>query len=290
MKTNWFKNCHILKIPTLYNTLSQLIHFSNFFLQIKNSFLMRTFLFLLILLTNILSSKAQNIEAGLFLGTSFYHGDIEVTPKYVFQQIRPAYGVYGKYFFNTSWAVRGQFFRGTLFADEKRFPASVYRQARGFSFESPISELSIQAEWHALKLDRGFSIDNEDPFISLYAFGGIGGAFFDPTTNYNLPNQFFDNVSIDKDTIVSKNTLSLLAGAGVQLKLTDNWYLGGEFGVRKTFSDYIDKVSRLGGPRVKDYYFFAGLTIGYRFGGDSGLVGNSGRWNRSRNKTGCPTF
>jgi OmpA-OmpF porin, OOP family len=251
---------------------------------------MRAFLFLLLLTTNFLVVKAQNIEAGLFLGTASYNGDIDVNIKNVFQQMRPAFGVYGKYFFNTSWAVRAQFIHGTLFADEKQFPASAYRQARGFSFESPINEVSVKAEWHMLKLDKGFAIDNDDPFLSFYAFGGLGGAFFDPTTNYNEPNPVFENVRIDKDTIVAKSTLSLLAGAGVQLKLSDNWYLGAEGGVRKTFSDYIDKISRLGGPRVKDYYYFIGLTIGYRFSGDSGLVGNSGRWNRSRNKTGCPTF
>ena len=251
---------------------------------------MRTFLFLLFLSTRIFSSKAQNIEAGLFLGTSFYNGDISITPKNAFQQMRPAFGIYGKYILNPSWAIRGQFLHGTLFGDEKRFPVSTYRQTRGFSFESPINELSVQAEWHALKLDKGFSIDNEDPFLSFYVFGGLGGAFFNPATNYNEPNPLYDNVSIDKDTIVSTSTLSLLAGGGVQMKLTDNWYLGSEFGMRKTFSDYLDKISLLGSPRVKDYYFFWGLTIGYRFGGDSGLVGNSGRWNRSKNKTGCPTF
>jgi hypothetical protein len=251
---------------------------------------MRTFLFLLLLSTNVFVLKAQNLEVGLLLGTSFYNGDIEVAPKYIFQQIRPAYGIYGKYLFSSKVAVRAQYWRGTLFADEKQYPASVYRQTRGFSFESPISEISVQGEWHLLNLDKGFAFDNDDPFMSFYAFGGIGGAFFDPKTNYNEPNPVFDNVAIDKDTIVSTSSLALSAGAGVQIKLSDSWYLGGEMGIRKTFSDYIDKVSRLAGPRVKDYYFFAGLTIGYRFGGDSGLVGNSSRWNRSRNKTGCPTF
>jgi opacity protein-like surface antigen len=273
-----------------YKEITPITYFKKLFSVIKNSFLMRTFLFLLFLSTTIFSSKAQNIEAGLFLGTSFYNGDIEVAPKFLFQQIRPAYGVYGKYLFSPSIAVRAQFFHGTLFADEKKYPASAYRQSRGFSFESPINELSIQGEWHALNLDKGFSIDNGDPFMSFYVFGGAGGAFFNPITNYNEPNPIFDNVSIDRDTVVSTSTLSLLAGAGVQIKLSENWYLGGEFGMRKTFSDYLDKVSLLAGPRVKDYYFFSGLTIGYRFGGDSGLVGNSGRWNRSKNKTGCPTF
>jgi Domain of unknown function (DUF6089) len=251
---------------------------------------MRTFIVLFLLSTTIFTSKAQNLEVGLLLGTSFYHGDIEVTPKYIFQQIRPAYGVYGKYLFSPKIAVRAQFWRGTLFADEKQYPASAYRQTRGFSFESPISEVSVQGEWHLLNLDKGFAFDNDDPFMSFYVFGGVGGGFFDPKTNYNEPNPIFDNVAIDRDTIVSTSSLALLAGGGVQFKLSDSWYLGAEAGIRKTFSDYIDKVSRLAGPRVKDYYFFTGITIGYRFGGDSGLVGNSGRWNRSRNKTGCPTF
>ena len=251
---------------------------------------MRTFLFLALLTTNILTVKAQNIEVGLLLGTSFYNGDIDVNAKNVFNQMRPAFGVYGKYLFNTSWAVRGQFIHGTLFGDEKSYGSSEYRQTRGFSFTSPINELSVQAEWHALNFDRGFSLDNDDPFISLYALGGLGGAFFDPTTNYNEPNPTIGDVNIDKNAVYSKSTLALLGGAGIQVKLSENWYLGSEFGVRKTFSDYLDGISQLVGPRAKDYYFFWGLTIGYRLSGDSGLVGNNSRWNRSKSRSGCPTF
>jgi opacity protein-like surface antigen len=251
---------------------------------------MRTFLFLLLLITNITISKAQNIEAGLFLGTSLYNGDIDVNVKNAFQQMRPAVGIYGKYILSPAVAVKAQFYHGTLYGDEKKYPASDYRQTRGFSFESPINEISLQGEWHFLNLDKGFAIDNGDPFVSLYAFGGLGGAFFNPTTNYNEPNPVKEDVSLDKNAVYSKSTLALLGGVGAQFRLTDTWYLGAEMSVRKTFSDYLDGISLLGGPKVKDYYYFMGLTVGYRFGGDSGLVGNSGRWNRSRNKTGCPTF
>ena len=237
---------------------------------------------------------AQSFEAGILLGTSFYNGDIDVNLKNVFQQLKPAGGLFGRYYLTSSFAIRGQLMIGQIYGDEKKYPASTYRQTRGFSFTSPITEIGAQVEWHAIKLDKGFQFESDDPFISAYGFGGLGLTMFKPNTDYNEPNPIIDDVSIDKFAVYKKNTTSLIGGVGVKLKLTDQLGIGGEFGFRKAFTDYLDGISKLSG-KAKDYYYIGGLTLSWTFGGGgfSGFGrggGGGGNWRKGGKRVGCPTF
>ena len=254
---------------------------------------MKKFLFLIIILTSNVILKAQSFEAGLALGTAYYNGDLDINAGNVLKQMRPVAGVFGKYNFNSSWAVRGQVYFGQLMADEKKYSQSSFRQTRGFSFNSPLTEVSAQAEWHSIKLDRSFAIDTDDPFLSFYGFGGAGVSLFDPKTDFNEPNPIVDDVSIDKNAKFSKSVPSMMGGAGVRMRLTDQLGIGFEIGGRKIFSDYLDGISKLSGPAT-DYYFFNTLTVSYRFDG-GGLFGGGyrgGNWSRGggRRRVGCPNF
>lgn len=240
---------------------------------------------------------AQSFEAGILLGTSFYNGDIAVTTKNLVPQLRPAAGFYGRYHLNASWAARGHVFLGQLYGDEKKHPASIYRQQRGFSFNSPITEIGAQLEWHLLKFDRNFQFESDDPFISLFGFGGLGAAFFNPKTDYNEPNPIYDDVSVDKNAQYKKNTGSLIAGAGLKIKITDQLGLSTEFGIRKTFTDYLDGISKLSG-KANDFYYIGGISLYWNFseggfgngGGGSMFRGGGGNWGKKGKRVGCPTF
>ncbi len=239
---------------------------------------------------------AQSLEAGLVLGTSFYNGDIDVNPKNIFPQIRPAAGVFGRYHLTSSWALRGHVFLGQLYGNEKKYPASTYRQERGFSFSSPLSELGAQVEWHAIKLSKNFQFESDEPFISLYGFGGFGLALFNPRTDYNEPNPIYDDVSIDRDAQFKKSTASLIIGSGMKIRLTDQLGIGTEFGVRKAFSDYLDGISKLSG-KANDFYYIGGVSVywifggeGFSSGGGGGFRGGSGNWQKRGKRVGCPTF
>lgn len=237
---------------------------------------------------------AQSFEAGLVLGTSFYNGDIDVNPKNLLPQIRPAAGFFGRYHLTSSWALRGHIFLGQIYGDEKKYPASSYRQERGFSFNSPLTELGAQVEWHSIKLDKNFQFESDDPFISLFGFGGLGMAFFNPKTDFNEPNPIYDDVSVDRDAQFKKRTASLIVGAGMKIRLTDQLGIGTEFGVRKAFSDYLDGISKLSG-KANDFYYIGGVSVywvfgGEGFGGGGGFRGGSGNWQKRGKRVGCPTF
>jgi hypothetical protein len=55
-------------------------------------------------------------------------------------------------------------------------------------------------------------------------------------------------------------------GLGVKAQFGDHISVGLDFGVRMTFSDYLDGVSKIANPKSKDYYSFGTLTFGYCFG------------------------
>ena len=55
-------------------------------------------------------------------------------------------------------------------------------------------------------------------------------------------------------------------GFGAKVQFGDHLSVGLDFGVRLTFSDYLDGVSRIANPKSKDYYGFGNLTLSYCFG------------------------
>lgn len=234
----------------------------------------------LLIFTFLLSLMRLNaqVDVGLFAGSVFYNGDIDVTPKNAIPQMRPALGVFGRLAFTPSFAVRGQATYATVYGNEKVYPSSDYRAKRGFSFKTPTIEISAQMEWHFLKLDKGFYLDDQDPFFSVYAFGGAGVAFFNPKTDFNEPNYVIDDVSADKNAHFSKTTLVLPGGVGLKMKLTPSIVFGLEGSFRKTSTDYLDGISKLIASRSKDYYFFTGMTISYNFDGSNGYSG--GNWGK----------
>ena len=213
---------------------------------------------------------SQNMEIGILAGGSFYNGDIDVTAGTALQQMRPAGGIFFRYHPQTWLALRGMISAGTLYADEKRFPTSEWRPRRGFDFSSPIVELAFMPEI------RPFSIGN----VAFYGFVGIAGAYFNPRTNFNDPasSEYWStpNIDADKAQQTSHITVAIPLGAGFQWFMTENIALGGELGVRKTFSDYFDGISQIAGFRSKDYYYFGGITLSLFFG--NGQRGGGGMW------------
>ncbi len=252
---------------------------------------MRKLLCLVLFVSSFSILKAQSFEVGLSVGPSMYNGDISVTVGNFLPQTRFAAGLFGRYFFNSSFAARGNVYMGQVFGDEKNHGASAYRTQRGFSFKSSYTEISAQGEWHLLKIDRDFSFSftEEDPFITLYGYAGPAFTMFNNVTDFNVPNPIVEDVSADRDAIYSKSAFALMGGAGVRMQLNDRLAIGGEFGFRRSFSDYIDGISKLGGPRVKDYYFIGGVTVSWKLQSLGGGGGRGGNWGRGRGM-GCPTF
>jgi Domain of unknown function (DUF6089) len=224
-------------------------------------------------------SVAQNFEAGLFVGGASYSGDVDVRPKYILPQMRMAVGIFARYPFNSSWALKAQLTHGQLYGNEKLYATSSYRAQRGFSFKTQLTELNAQMEWHFLKMDKSFYIDDNDPSISIYGFSGLGLSFFDPKTDFNEPNPIVDDVSLDKEAVYNKMTPVIPLGFGAKMRVGESLMIGIEGGVRVPFTDYLDGISRLIAAKFRDYYFFTGLTLSYELNG-GGSSYSGGNWRK----------
>ena len=222
--------------------------------------------------------SAQNNEWGIAIGATGYHGDIEVKNNSLLQQARPIAGVFYRYHLSERWAFRGQLLFGQLYIDEKRYAIASpdnFREKRGISFTTTLLELSILPEWRFAHVGD----------VDFYAFSGIAGFYFNPIVNYNEPNPVIGDKNLDKGAVYSKFSWAIPFGGGMQWFVNDKIAIGLEGTLRKTFTDQIDGLSLSGNPKIKDYYFFANLTLSTFFGSQQ----RSGLGRKNKN-IGCPTF
>jgi hypothetical protein len=127
-----------------------------------------------------------------------------------------------------------------------------YNLKRNKSFDIFVFEASSVLEYHFLNWRDERRLLRFTPYL----FGGLG--------LFGMSGRPF------KSAEYSDVQLAIPFGAGVKYVINPLWYLSLEFGMRKTFTDYIDDVSA-GKPNVKDFqsgftydndrYFFLGLTL-----------------------------
>ncbi|MDR2908130.1 MAG: DUF6089 family protein [Bacteroidales bacterium] len=193
------------------------------------------------------SVQAQRSEMGVFAGGSFYLGDIN--PAGLFSQTQPAFGALYRYNLSTRWTLRSNVLWGRVKADDAKYN----RLDRNLSFRSQIAEFSMMAELSFLPYFTG---SNRSYRFSPYLFGGIAVFSFNPqASNYNAllaKNEWIDLAPLstegqglssypDKQPY-STTQISLPFGLGFKYSLNRIFCVGVEWGMRKTFTDYIDDV------------------------------------------------
>jgi len=131
---------------------------------------------------------AQDWEGGLFIGATNYQGDL-VVPSFTLREMNYGAGLVIRHNMNRKMAIRGNLLFGKIDGRDDNWTEPDWRQRRNFSFESPITELSLKFEYSPLAGDDW--VDSEGKFIKKitpYGFAGLGVAFWDPATDYNMPD------------------------------------------------------------------------------------------------------
>ena len=130
-----------------------------------------------------------------------------------------------------------------------------FRHNRNLSFRAPILELSGQMEIFLKKEQQGhlYKIKNahgrKHLNFELYGFAGFGVFFFNPQANYHGSWINLQPLGTEGQGIItgkkkySRVNISFPVGAGIKFSITRKLSLGLEYGIRKTFTDYIDDVS-----------------------------------------------
>ena len=197
------------------------------------------------LFTNV---QAQRSELGFGLGTFNYTGDL--VKSYNFKYSKPAATVFYRNNISTVVSFRAAVTAGQIGATEK--PLDAFAARRDASFDLFMFEASTVMEYHFLNWRDSKRFVRFTP----YFFAGLG--LFAMSGN-NQKTEEYSNIQP-----------SIPFGGGVKYVYNPKWYLSLEFGIRKTFFDYLDNVSddnprrktfKNGNPNDNDQYFFLGITL-----------------------------
>ena len=240
---------------------------------------------------------SQNFFTSFFAGTSNYQGDLS-EKLYEPKHTHFAWGIGLLRELNPHMLIRADFTYGRISGSDAD---GIHNRARNLSFTSNINEFSMGYEYLLLNpydykltpyVFAGISIYRFSPYakdvngnlVSLYELSTEGEGFYNGRKKYKL-TQF-----------------SIPYGGGFQWSISDNARIGFVLGVRQTFTDYLDDVSKTyvdksiltlnrggiaaayayrgdevangtpypaggtprGNPSNKDWYYFSGLTLRVR--------------------------
>lgn len=213
------------------------------FIKVKNQINI-FFLCCFCTLSSFAQRKEKVVEIGVFLGGSYYIGDLNPT-RHFDQFTHPGGGIVFRYNFNPRFAARANFLLGNIEGHDE-FSSSAFQQQRNLSFQSKVTELSGQLEFNFLNYEIGNDRSRFSPFI----FGGIGCFQFDPQGQYNDSRVSLRPLATEGQGLPGSSAkpykqfqVTLPFGVGIRLNVAKNMSLGLEWGMRKTFTDYLDDVS-----------------------------------------------
>ena len=225
--------------------------------------------------------KGKPIEAGFTLGGSNYFGDLSKTV--AIGETHLMGGLICRFQYNDFLTLRGNAVYGAISGDDKNFkddvafthkdaadnPIEITRGQQNLNFRSDIVEFSAIGEWNILGYEESTRTRPYTPFL----FAGIGVYKFNPKSQFfymdgvrdatgalihNAQLQQFDGQWIELQTLSTEGQettkfndrkrynltqVSIPLGVGFKQQVDDYWAYGIEFGVRKTFTDYLDDVS-----------------------------------------------
>ena len=247
-----------------------------------------------------IGSNAQDFyrsEVGVFLGGSYYLGDLN--PSKHFLGTKFAGGIVYRYNISPRWALKVSALLGGLEASDAVSKANI---ERNLSFKTYIFDFSPQIEFNFLQYITG----DKHYFISPYIFVGVSVFNFEPKASidgkwYSLQSLGTEGqrtTIVGSDKPYSLTTVGIPFGLGLKASPHKAISLGLEWGIRKTFTDYIDDVSgsypdietiaaengpvaaalsdrsltdpgkhaglARGNSKTKDWYVYTGLTISVR--------------------------
>jgi hypothetical protein len=269
---------------------------------------------------------AQRVHLGVFGGLSAYNGDLtdKIYPKKV---TNGAIGVTVNYEIADQFMLRGGF-TYSIIGGADRFNNDTALVKRNLAFETRIHEFSVVGEYYLFNLNErsyspyafaGLAVFHFDPyafdanhqkvFLKTLSTEGEGLPGYPDRKPYGL-TQF-----------------AIPFGGGIKFAVTENIRIGIEIGMRKLFTDYLDDVSKnyidpndllaakgqeavdmsyrgdelpggdpnypgkivqRGNPKSKDFYYFTGIHLTFRLGGENGggsyYRGGGGR----KSRYGCP--
>jgi hypothetical protein len=256
---------------------------------------------LLFFVLTTFGARSQSDDLGVFLGASYYTGDLNPYGHFN-QNTNPAIGLVYRH--NTreqriSYRLHAMYGKIEGYDHQS---TNDFRKNRDLNFSSEIFEAAFLWEINFFKYELGNLNRN---YFSPYLFMGIAYYHFDPHALAN--DNWYElqplgtegqNTSANSDDYYQLNQFSVPLGIGIKMNISKSIGIAIEYGVRKTFTDYLDDVSKKyvdpsvleaesgpltntfadrsyqqigdrniatnrGESELNDWYYFAGITVNF---------------------------
>ncbi len=203
------------------------------------------FIFIIVLLpalSGFSQRPKKSADIGIFLGGSYYIGDLN--PIGHFNFIQPAGGVIFRYNFNPRASFRVSALFGTIQGYDS-YSSSQASLQRNLSFKSQITEISCQLEFNFFD----YEIGNDKQKFSPYMFIGLACFAFNPQAEFNNSWESLQPLGTEGQGLPGGAPkygliqIGIPFGVGIKANLSNKIGLAVEWGMRKTFTDYLDDVS-----------------------------------------------
>lgn len=188
------------------------------------------------------SNNRSRSELGVLLGGSYYLGDLNQFGH--FNKTQPAVGLLYRYNYHSRLSFRANFSYGKVKADDADSKMDLLRN-RNLNFESTIFELAGGVEFTYLP----FFLGSERYKGTAYILAEIGVFRMNPKTEFNgdmIELQSIGTEGQGSDLSSKKNysltQICIPLGVGVKFALGKKAAVSFEYGIRKTFTDYLDDV------------------------------------------------
>jgi opacity protein-like surface antigen len=188
----------------------------------------------------------KGFDIGVIIGGSYYIGDLNT--EHFNKFTKPAGGVMCRYNFTQRFAARASFMMGNVEAHDSE-SNSLAQQQRNLNFRSTIQELSAIIEFNFLDYKIG---GKPNQHFSPYIFVGLAGFHFKPEGEVSNGWMGLRDLGTEGQDLFGYsqkkyklNQVSIPFGVGIKTNFSKGIGIGVEWGMRRTFTDYLDDVSGL---------------------------------------------
>lgn len=184
-------------------------------------------------------------EVGVFGGGSYYIGDLNRTKHFVYSKF--AYGGIFRYNLSTRHSLRFTVNYGNVYGSDSE-SADSFQVNRNLSFKTHILELAFGMELDLFK----YRINDMKYPISPYFFYQLAYARINPKVDFDGNEIALQPLGTEgqgtgipgtKKNHYKLNQFTVPLGIGLKFNLRKRVAMSIEYGIRKTFTDYMDDVS-----------------------------------------------
>ena len=211
--------------------------------------IMRRIIIILIAFFSIINVTAQTPEIGVFGGGAYYIGDLN--PYAHFNQTNYALGIiYRHNLDNERIALRVQAIYGKVSGNDAK-SNDLNQLNRNLNFSSSVLEIGPLIEINFIDYIVGVMSRKKFKFQTPYLFAGITYFKMNPLGTYEgqtVELQPLATEGQETSQNASQNRyglkqISIPLGLGYKFNITKRFAISLEYGIRKTFTDYLDDVS-----------------------------------------------